>query len=211
MLRRQPVATIEHIHQHEVRRAAIHILTERRLSTNTTGPGRRIRLKIGIIIRNQDVRPKHFRIQEVVHDHHEAIGTGAGRAVEGAVVERRVGHVVGRFEEILEFVKDVRDLSLVGAVVEEDDGAFAARDELPNGRPVIHCQLVGRSRGHEGILLHSRSLEGGIEHADVDEVAVRQQQGDLLGGIAIEPGFDGGEVGDQAAGVPEQAARVAHR
>ena len=175
MLRRQPIAAVKHIQEHEIRRPAMRRHAQIRLGPNTAIPRRSISLKVRVYIRHQNIRPQHLLIQEVVDDVHQAIAVGAGRTIDSASVEAGIRDVEGRFEEVLKLVQDVGDFGLGGAVVEEDDGAFAAVDELADGGPLVDGELGGRGGGHEGVGFHAGGLEGGVEHADIDVVAVGEE------------------------------------
>lgn len=125
----------------------------------------------------------------VDHIHVDIICQWALRAVY-LTRERSIGLAERRLPDHLELGQDVINATVLGTVVHEYDDAFTAAEEGSESGPV---RLSGRGGGWDiGESGDAGGLEDGVPNVFHGETfGIGEDEGENLGGICVEPGFDG--------------------
>lgn len=201
-LRLKHLPPIKVIHQHRRRRFPPHPRAPPRLLAYTPLPPPCIGIARVPPIRH--LHPQNLGVEEMVHDVHplphrvrvRRRPCQGGRTVELALRKGRVERVEGCFPEVGEFVEEVGELMLVGAVVEESDEAGIVRDELAEGGPGVEGPFVVVRVAVRDVRVGNDTAlaERPVELGDVEVVSVCEQDSDDFVRVLVEPVSDYLEV-----------------
>lgn len=97
-----------------------------------------------------------------------------------------------------------------GGITQEGNNASSIINQLLQCRPLVYWQHIGTRRRHVAVRIKTRSLKGGAEIANIDIVAVSQEQGEDFIRVGIQPGLDRFKVAGQRARVFKPTACMAH-
>lgn len=154
VLRKQTLALLHKIQEHEIRRPLIQLPACLNLRADTAFTIRGVRaFGIGTIGHQDPVND--LDIQEMVHQEHESVGARTWRPIQAAVREIRVGDAVLGFEDVVKLREDVGDLGGIGTVVytsplnSQATGTRGGERNLPRNNTRRLFELINSSRvGH---------------------------------------------------------------